>query len=442
MTAADNLSPFALAGDSAPTAPTVEDVIATELLSTRPSRAPDFKAENEALRALMRVMSDAPDKVLQKLTDTAMSLCGAGSAGISLDESDTGERIFRWRATAGGYTKYLNGTMPRDFSPCGEVLSRDAPIVMIEMVKYYGYTSKLDPPPHEVLLVPFHVNNRAVGTVWVVAHDHRHQFDAEDLRVLRSLTDFASISVQAFARTHELEQANALAVSASETREQVIAVLGHDLRNPLGAIVNSAKMLERGAPAERISALGQIIGRSAYRIGELVDNVLDFARGRLGGGIKIDRQSHETLEPLLDHVVAELRSAFPGRTIETRYAFSAAMQVDANRIGQMVSNLVGNALTHGAPDAPVILQAQSTDQVVILSVCNKGTPIPPAVMDRLFKPFERGEQESGNEGLGLGLYISSEIAKAHDGRLTVSSSGDETVFRFIMPGAAANAAVS
>ncbi len=124
-----------------PRQPTVDDVIATPLLFTRPARPANFKAETEALASLIQVMSESPDKVLQKLVDTGLALCGAGSAGISIDESGTGDNIFRWRATAGRYTEYLDGTMPRDFSPCGEVLDRNEPILMINMVKYYGYVA-------------------------------------------------------------------------------------------------------------------------------------------------------------------------------------------------------------------------------------------------------------------------------------------------------------
>ncbi len=428
----DNVTTLPPAGRDASRAPMVDDVVATPLLFSRPRRPADFKAENEALSSLIQVMSDAPDQVLQKLADTAMSLCGAGSAGISLVDTDAGKDVFRWRATAGRYTEYLGGTMPRDFSPCGEVLRRDAPILMINMVHYYGYVSQLSSPPHEVLLVPFHAEGKPVGTVWVVSHDDSRKFDTEDLRVLRSLTNFASVAVRAFARTNELERANAAAEVASEMREQFIAVLGHDLRNPLGAIVNSAKLLERGSPAERIAPLGQIIGRSAHRIGELVDNLLDFTRGRLGGGIGIAPRRHETLEAVLDHVVAELRSAYPERIVQTHYAFGAPVEVDADRIAQMVSNLVGNALTHGDPGSPVGLHAHSTGETLIISVENNGAAIPAAVVARLFQPFERGGNGGHKEGLGLGLYISSEIAKAHGGELTVTSTDARTVFRFAM----------
>jgi signal transduction histidine kinase len=298
----------------APTArPTLDDVIATDLLYVRPSRPADFKLENQALTALIEVMSQAPDVVLQKLADTALSLCNAGSAGISIAESDGPEGVFRWHATAGLYTQYLGGTMPRHFSPCGAVLDRDAPLLMINMVKYYDYVSVLNAPPYEVLLVPFYSGGEAIGTLWVVAHDGMRQFDREDLRILQSLTNFAAMAVKAFARTHELERANVAARDAGELREHFIAVLGHDLRNPLGAIANSAAILERGAPAERLQSIGHIVGQSARRIGELIDNLLDFTRGRLGGGIQINRTRLQTLEPALNDVVTELRTAYPHR---------------------------------------------------------------------------------------------------------------------------------
>lgn len=414
--------------------PTVDDVIATSQLLARKSRPANYKAENEALTALVQVMSETPDLVLQKLADTALNLCGVGSAGISITETENGKEIFRWRATAGRYTEYLGGTMPRDFSPCGEVLTRNAPLLMINMVQYYEYVSQLKSPPFEVLLVPFYDNGKAIGTVWVVAHDDTHPFDAEDLRLLKSLANFASVAVCAFARTFELERANAAATVASELREQFIAVLGHDLRNPLGAIVNSGKLMERGAPPERTAKLGQIIGRSAYRIGELVDNLLDFTRGRLGGGIGVDLQKTDALDSVLDQVVSELRCAYPERILETRYALGAAVQIDADRIAQMVSNLVGNALTHGDPTAPVFVEAHSTERFLSIAVSNKGTPIAAHIMERLFLPFERGGRGSTREGLGLGLYISSEIARAHGGELTVTSTDEKTVFQFVMGG--------
>lgn len=425
MSTADTISPTAPQGCVSKPIVTVDDIIATDQLFARPSRPADYKAENEALAALVEVMSQSPAEVLQKLVDTALALCGAGSAGISIEEVDQGKEIFRWRATAGEYTKYLGGTMPRYFSPCGAVLERDAPILMINMVDYYGYVSELKGPPQEVLLVPFHSKGKAIGTMWVVAHDGSRQFDKEDLRILRSLTSFASVAVEAFSRTHELEL-------AGQMREQFIAVLGHDLRNPLAAITNSATLLSRGTPTERVAPLGQMIGQSARRIGELVDNLLDFTRGRLGGGITVDRITHDTLEPTLKHITDELRVAYPDHLVVTRFRFDEPFRADAHRLGQMISNLLANAFTHGDPNQPIKIEGQSGNGILVLSVANGGRRIPEDVVSRLFEPYERGAKDGNREGLGLGLYIASEIAKGHGGELTVSSTDDETIFRFIM----------
>jgi sigma-B regulation protein RsbU (phosphoserine phosphatase) len=132
-------------------------------------------------------------------------------------------------------------------------------------------------------------------------------------------------------------------------------------------------------------------------------------------------------------VVAELQLAHPNRAIETDINLSRPIQIDRFRVGQLVSNLLANALTHGALDRPVRLYAAIDGQDLDLWVANSGTPIPEAAMERLFQPFFRGEARPGQQGLGLGLYIASEIARAHNGVLIVSSSPDETRFTFRMP---------
>jgi len=224
------------------------------------------------------------------------------------------------------------------------------------------------------------------------------------------------------------------AQEAAELREQFMAVLGHDLRNPLAAIASGVGLLQRSVPAEddRGQRVLKMMQQSSLRMAEMIENLLDFARGRLGAGLSLNRETHTTLEPAIAQVVNELRSAWPERQVETRFAFTAPVSVDAARIGQMVSNLVGNALTHGDIDRPVRITALSDETGFWLSVANEGTPIPPQIMDRLFLPFSRGEVLRNQRGLGLGLYISAEIAKAHGGTLTVQSSEDETRFIFRM----------
>jgi signal transduction histidine kinase len=221
--------------------------------------------------------------------------------------------------------------------------------------------------------------------------------------------------------------------NASALREQFIAVLGHDLRNPLASISGGASLLRKEALSDRGSRILDMVQGSVVRMSGLIDNVLDFARGRLGGGFTLSRQAGVDLEPVLQQVVSELRVGAQGRTIETEFALRDAVNCDPSRFAQMVSNLLANGLTHGAPQEPVQIHAATDGAELKLWIANKGKPIPAATMERLFQPFFRGEAQPSQNGLGLGLHIASEIAKAHGGALEVASTVQETRFTFRMP---------
>ena len=166
---------------------------------------------------------------------------------------------------------------------------------------------------------------------------------------------------------------------------------------------------------------------------ELITNVLDFARGRLGGGLPVTRVADPGLEAALSQVVAQLRSIWPERAIKTAFALSRPVACDSARIAQLFSNLLANALSHGDPAGPVRVTARSGAGGFELSVANMGEPIPPETLARLFQPFARAAARPSQQGLGLGLYIAAEIARAHDGTLTVASTPEETRFTFRMP---------
>jgi phosphoserine phosphatase RsbU/P len=220
--------------------------------------------------------------------------------------------------------------------------------------------------------------------------------------------------------------------SASKLREQFIAVLGHDLRNPLASIVGAARLLRREVQSEKALRVLQLMESSVDRMAGLIDDVMDFARGRLGSGIDLHRK-FAPLEPVLHHVVEELVASEPSRTVECDFRLTAPVSFDEGRIGQLVSNLLSNALIHGDAKQPVRLHAATDDDQLTLWVANAGAPIPPAAMARLFQPFFRGEVRASQQGLGLGLHIASEIARAHGGTLQVRSDEDETRFTFVMP---------
>jgi signal transduction histidine kinase len=142
--------------------------------------------------------------------------------------------------------------------------------------------------------------------------------------------------------------------------------------------------------------------------------------------------SSQPLEPTLRQVIDELQSAHPESIINTEFDLAKPFQVDPGRIGQLFSNLLGNALAYGTPGQPVTVTAKTGDHFE-LALCNAGAPIPPETMDRLFRPFSRGEVRPSNQGLGLGLYIASEIAKAHGGRIDVTSTPELTCFTLTIP---------
>ncbi|MBY5752999.1 PAS domain-containing sensor histidine kinase [Rhizobium leguminosarum] len=218
----------------------------------------------------------------------------------------------------------------------------------------------------------------------------------------------------------------------AELREEFIAVLGHDLRNPLASISAAARILRKEKQTDRAIKVLDLMQGSVVRMSALIDNVLDFARGRLGGGITLERRS-EHLEPLLRQVIEELRFSHLDRAIEVTIEFDGPIDCDSGRIGQLVSNLLGNALTHGAPDEPVRLSAATVDGKLELWIANGGAPISSEAMTGLFQPFFKGEAGTSQRGLGLGLHIASEIARAHGGTITVSSDDKETRFTFVMP---------
>jgi sigma-B regulation protein RsbU (phosphoserine phosphatase) len=171
---------------------------------------------------------------------------------------------------------------------------------------------------------------------------------------------------------------------------------------------------------------------SVERMSGLIDDVMDMARGRLGGGLLLFRTPLQ-MAPVISQVVSELQSAFPERLIDVSFALPQPVEVDRGRIAQLLSNLLGNALAYGDAGKPVHVRAGMDATTLTLSVANAGKPITPEAMSRLFQPFTRGSAEGHKPGLGLGLYIASEIARAHDGRIDVTSTSEETRFAFTMP---------
>jgi transcriptional regulator with GAF, ATPase, and Fis domain len=184
--------------------PAIQQVIANHLLNERPSRAPDYKAEVEATSAVIKAMRETPESVLTKLSHAVKDLTGADSAGVSLSGRNDGNQILLWQAAVGLFEKYLGSVVAHGESPCGSVIETDSVILMVDPARAYKTAAQIDPPMREVLLVPFHVEGRVVGTVWVISQGTK-TFDAEDARLAINISELAALAYQVLTRLGDME---------------------------------------------------------------------------------------------------------------------------------------------------------------------------------------------------------------------------------------------
>lgn len=288
----------------------------------------------------------------------------------------------------------------------------------------YGFQSYISAP----IVLP---DGRFFGTLCALDPRPARLRTPEVAGMFRLFAELIAFHLDTHRRMSESDAALVDERETAKLRDQFIAVLGHDLRNPLAAISSGTRLLlSREPDAFSVQVIG-MMQASVTRMTGLIENVLDFARGRLGGGIALTRRADEPLAPLLEQVLTEMRVANPDRAIEAAIDLPGRLHGDARRIAQLFSNLLSNALTHGTEDTPVRARARIAGGRLELSVANAGTPIAEEKRARLFQPFFRDSATEG--GLGLGLYIASEIARAHDGAIDVRSTPEETVFTFRMP---------
>jgi signal transduction histidine kinase len=222
-------------------------------------------------------------------------------------------------------------------------------------------------------------------------------------------------------------------LKAQEFAERLLGIVGHDLRNPLSAVVTSASTLNRALTApDQQKRVKQILS-SASRMERIISNLMDYTRVRSGTLTLVRRRidAHQVCR----RAVRELQVSHPDRTIVVQAHGDATFDFDPDRLEQVLSNLVGNAVKYGAPAEPVMVVTWGEKTMWTLQVSNGGEPIPAELLPRLFSPFERGPQSEGTvkQSLGLGLYIVQELVGAHGGTVSVSSGIGRTVFTVRLP---------
>lgn len=320
---------------------------------------------------------------------------------------------------------------------CKEVRKRRAPIAIDHAsadpqyhehiaTRLYGFESYISLPLYRS-------NGEYFGTLCALDTVPANVANEAMLEKLTLLAELISQQLEEEKKLDESEAALLDARATAELREKFIAVLGHDVRTPLASIISGTDILLHQELDQQTRGTVERMRRSGYRISALVDDVLDFARGRMGGGIPLNLKATDALAADLRHVVAEVQGAFPERDIRSDIEIGRIVLCDRVRLAQLLSNLLTNALVHGAPTRPVTVSAAIAADALRIDISNHGPAIAPELIPRLFEPYWRGAADTSRNGLGLGLYIAAEIARCHGGELAVQSADELTTFLFTLP---------
>ena len=308
---------------------------------------------------------------------------------------------------------------------CREARSLRQPIVIDHASQDPVYRDHHTPRTYNIesyISVPIvRPDGRYFGNLCAVDPKPAQVSDPRTVRMFSALADMIALQLTNDDAHEHAQREVQEQREAADLREQFIAVLGHDLRNPLAAISVSAELLAR-RPDAKDRMLGERLRSSARRMGGLIDNVLDFARARLGGGFGVDIRPADALAASLHAVIEESRSAHPDIDIRHRIDIATPVACDTARLQQLLSNLLGNAIHHGAPSEPIRVDVGLHDGLLEMSVHNRGDSIAAEHLRKIFQPYWRPPTSKPGGGLGLGLYICSEIVKSHGGVLTATSS--------------------
>jgi PAS domain S-box-containing protein len=316
----------------------LESILRTEELYRRPWRSPDYGKENRALVALASALADSPGTILQTLAEKVLEALAANSAGLSLLTKD-GKRFY-WAAIAGAWQPHIGGGTPRDFGPCGDVLDHNISMLFTHWERRYPYLLPAIPLAEEGLLVPFYVNGRAVGTIWAIAHDDCRKFDAEDLRLLESLGQFASAAYQALASIDDLK----FQIAERKKAETAVRELATGLQAKIRCLVDS-------------NIIGILI---AYLDGRIIEaneaflHIVGYSRGDLvSGRLRWTDLTPSKWREVDEQALVEIAATGVCTPFEKEYV---------RKDGSRVPVLVGVALLEGRRDQGVAFVLDLTER--------------------------------------------------------------------------------
>lgn len=411
------------------------------------------RAEAEALFRVAEALSAAQldlETVVQRVTDEATTLVGARYGAFFYNVvGETGEAFMLYALSGAPREAFEKLGLPRN-TPLFAPTFRGESVVRVEDVKKDPRYGKMGPhhgmPPGHLpvvsyLAVPVVSHTGSVIGGLFFAHPEPARFNEQHERLARALAAHAAVAIdnaRLFKQTRAAEERQGRLVAELERAvrfsEMFIGMLGHDLRNPLSGITTAASLVLSRADSERVAKPVSRILSSADRMGRMIDQILDFTRVRLGGGIPLKRKIVDMAD-ICRMVLDELRSDADA-TMEARMEVSgdSAGMWDEDRLAQLISNLAGNALQHRARGTPIAISIDGTHRrLVTVSVENTGS-IPADLLPVIFEPLGGGKagKREGSSGLGLGLYISHQIVMAHGGSIRVDPDAEKGLTRFIV----------
>jgi signal transduction histidine kinase/ActR/RegA family two-component response regulator len=318
-------------------------------------------------------------------------------------------------------------TTPRNFGPCGTVLDQDKTLLFRNADRYYTQFAGVEPPLIEALLVPFHVGGKAVGTVWAATHDDTRAFDAEDQRLLESLAMFAATAYQARLLITAQAKSNQGLQEADRRKSDFMAMLAHELRNPIAPIRNAVEILRRsGADETKVQLATEMMHRQVGQMVRLINDLIDITRISRGSIevlrqpvalMSVVNQAAEAIRPICDHVGQVLDIFPPAQPIY--------VNADQARLAQVIGNLLHNASKFSARDANIRMTISEENERAVIRVKDFGIGLSIEQIPSIFAMFAQVDTSlmRTQDGLGIGLSLVRSLIELHEGTVEVTSAG-------------------
>lgn len=427
----------------------LEDVVITDQLATRPSRIPDYQSENEALHDLTQHMAAGTAGLLQSLVEAAVRLCHAGSSGISIldkvDADGDGEPVFRWENIAGVLADQAGATTPVEFSPCGVTLARGMPQLFDQPYRYFTYFQQSPASFEEGLIIPLPTLNQPSATIWIMSHHPAQRFDREDLRIMTRLANFTAAVLKLIAASEENERLYHEAQEAIVGRDSLIATIAHDLKTPLTSLKGRAQLLARRSKRMAVPGTEQIQEGLAElpllvdRMSKQIDELLDVSRLRAGQPLELrtTEVAAITLARLCIDEIQPMTRVHSIRLVERSPGVIG--EWDLERLQRVVGNLLSNAIKYSPAGGEIVVEVgceEIDDQAWgLITVRDHGIGIAKADLPKVFSPYWRSEQVKGDfSGNGIGLASVLQIVELHGGTIRVESEpGQGSTFTIQLP---------